>query len=374
MAPQPTARLDSIINNFATAKLVPTQREQCSQGFRPTRELRYRHSVASSNPLAVMPFMESDLQRVETELITAATSSDDYLTAISTHLISAGGKRVRPGFSIAAAATTHQDHQPASREVIRGAVAVELVHLGSLYHDDVMDDALVRRNIASVNAAWGNLKAILAGDFLLARASEIAASLGTEVAGLLAATITRLCEGQVLELEYTYRTDRTESLYYRSIEGKTASLLATACRIGALVSGVSQDRVDALTHFGHCYGMAFQIVDDVLDLVSDEAAMGKPTGHDMAEGVYTLPVILAAADEPAVQALLTDAMSEPERLEAVRRVRSGPWIGAAIDVASRFATEATDALASVTPSSGSIGLNAAAKHLLDSVASAAAHA
>src|SRR6185503_14621638 len=126
---------------------------------------------------------------------------------------------------------------PATPEVISGGVSVELVHLGSLYHDDVMDDATTRRGVESVNHRWGNLMAILAGDYLLARASEIAASLGTEVAGLLAATIGRLCDGQVSELRALFAVDRSETAYFGSITNKTASLTSAACRIGGIVAG-----------------------------------------------------------------------------------------------------------------------------------------
>ena len=147
--------------------------------------------MAAVNPLTVMPSMAQDLARVESRLVESATTQDPTLTEIATHLIAAGGKRVRPGFTIAAAATAMTLDAPASEEAVTGGVAVELVHLGSLYHDDVMDEAEVRRTVDSVNARWGNLRAILAGDFLLARASELAASLGVEVAGLLAAAMNR---------------------------------------------------------------------------------------------------------------------------------------------------------------------------------------
>jgi heptaprenyl diphosphate synthase len=156
-----------------------------------------------------------------------------------------------------------------------------------------MDEAATRRGVPSVNGKWGNLVAIVAGDFLLARASEIAASLGTEVAGLLAATISRLCEGQIRELQNAFDVTRTEDAYVASIRGKTASLFASACRIGAIVGGLDRAAVDALTAFGHAYGMAFQVVDDILDVVATEAELGKPAGHDLVEGVYTLPVIVA---------------------------------------------------------------------------------
>ncbi|HKY14978.1 MAG TPA: polyprenyl synthetase family protein [Microthrixaceae bacterium] len=332
--------------------------------------------MAGANPLTVMPTMEADLGRVEAELREAVVSDNEYLTEISTHLISAGGKRIRPGFCIASAATALATDQPATPEVVRGGVAVELVHLGSLYHDDVMDDAVTRRTVESVNALWGNHRAILAGDFLLARASELAASLGVEVAGLLAATIGRLCEGQILELQHTYDIDRTVEDYFRSIDGKTAALLGTACRVGAIVAELPRPHVEALTKFGHDYGTAFQIVDDVLDLVSTSEALGKPAGHDLEEGVYTLPVLLtlehgAPADAAELRSLLTDSLDPVARDRARDVIRGGEGIVASIDAARRHAANAAAALEPLPPSPGIRGLEAAARYLVDSVEAAA---
>ena len=166
-------------------------------------------------------------------------ASDAYLTEIASHLVVAGGKRLRPVVAITAAQV---GGTPASYDVVRGGVACELVHLGSLYHDDVLDEADTRRGVETVNAKWGNLQAILAGDFLLSRASEIAATLGTEVAGLLARTIGWLCEGEIEQLRHTYDITRPEASYLVSIQGKTASLYGTAARIGGIVAGL--DRAD----------------------------------------------------------------------------------------------------------------------------------
>jgi heptaprenyl diphosphate synthase len=320
-----------------------------------------------------MPSMTEDLARLEDELTRSVTSNDPFLTQIATHLISAGGKRVRPGFTIAAAATALALDAPASPEAITGGVAVELVHLGSLYHDDVMDEAEVRRTVDSVNARWGNLKAILAGDFLLARASELAASLGVEVAALLANTIGRLCEGQLLELQHAFSLERTEELYLRSIDGKTASLLAASCRIGGLVADLPRDHTEALTTFGYSYGMAFQIVDDVLDLVSTEEEMGKPTGHDLEEGVYTLPVLFTL-DGPTggdLRPLLGGPVDAAARDEAAAIVRDGDGIDRAILRARAYADAGREALAVLPDSPGVVGLTAAADYLLDSVEAAA---
>ena len=179
----------------------------------------------------------------------------------------------------------------------------------------MIDEASSRRGVESVNARWGNLVAILAGDFLLARASEIAADLGTEVVKVLATTIGRLCQGEMTQLRDAFSVSRPEPAYFEAISFKTASLLSAAARIGSIVAGASPAEVEALTHFGHAFGMAFQIWDDVRDLVCTEAELGKPAGHDMLEGTYTLPVLRALADPDTgaeLSALLGRPLDGPE--------------------------------------------------------------
>jgi heptaprenyl diphosphate synthase len=298
------------------------------------------------SPLLALPSMEVDLARVEAALRTAVRTEDEYLTELASHLIVAGGKRLRPVVAMAAALTGGPE---VTEDVVQGAVSVELVHLGSLYHDDVMDEADTRRGVETVNAKWGNLQAILAGDFLLSRASEIAASLGTEIAGLLASTIGQLCYGQIGELRRTYSTTRTEAEYLDSIRGKTASLFATAARIGALVGGLDRPQVDALTEYGHAFGMVFQIVDDILDLTATEAQLGKPAGHDLVEGVYTLPVIRTLASGGTAAGELRDLLGRPlepaECDEALAIVRSGGAVNGAVVVGARYMAEAETACA-----------------------------
>lgn len=276
------------------------------------------------------------------------SSEDVFLAEVAGHLISAGGKRIRPMLTLAAASAGSAACDGVSDDVVQGAVSVELVHLGSLYHDDVIDGASTRRGVASVNARWGNLVAIVAGDFLLARASEIAASLGTEVAGLLAATIGRLCEGEVAELQHAFNPNRPESAYLTAIAGKTASLMATSCRIGALTVGADREPVEALTRFGEAFGMTFQIWDDVLDLISTDQALGKPAGHDLVEGIYTLPVIRALA-APSVGAelrsLLGAPLDGPTRDKARDLIQSADAVLASVAVARRYADDAAAALA-----------------------------
>jgi heptaprenyl diphosphate synthase len=328
--------------------------------------------VAPASPLLALPSAPADLARVEAALLAAVHTSDDSLTDIASHLIIAGGKRLRPMLAVAAAMTAGS---PASDEVVQGGVSVELVQTGSLYHDDVIDEADVRRSAPSVNARWGNLRAILAGDFLLARASEIAASLGVEVAGLLARTISDLCLGQMSELRTAFDRTRTEAAYLASITGKTASLFSAASRIGAIVGGLERSAIEALTRYGLAYGMVFQLVDDVLDLTATEAELGKPAGHDLVEGVYTLPVIatLAAGGTPAGE--LADLLGKPldaaELDKALSIVRSGSGVAAAIARARGFADDAVAALAPVPGSTGGEAVEAlaAAPHaLIDGVA------
>jgi heptaprenyl diphosphate synthase len=303
--------------------------------------------MAPPSPLLALPGMPGELERVEEALRAAVVSEDPHLTELASHLIDAGGKRLRPAIAVAAAAAGGTP-VPVPQDVILGGVAVELVQVGSLYHDDVMDEATTRRGVDSVNFRFGNLRAILSGDFLLAKSSEIAALLGTEIAGLLAATIGRLCEGQVRELQTVYDVSRSEDAYTAAVVGKTASLFSTAARIGGLAADLPRAQVEALTAYGHRYGMAFQVVDDVLDVVATEEELGKPSGHDMAEGIYTLPVIraLATGDDAAneLRELLGDALDGSEIDRARKLVRAGSGIEEALAVATRYAEEAAAAL------------------------------
>jgi heptaprenyl diphosphate synthase len=310
------------------------------------------------------------LERVQGALLDAVAAEDAFLTEVAGHLIKAGGKRQRPAFAMAAALTATPEAGPVTRDVMLGGVACELVHLGSLYHDDVMDEATTRHFVESVNARWGNLQAILAGDYLLAKASEIAASLGTEVAALLAATIGRLCEGQLTELQDTFNAARTEDRYFRSIAGKTAALFSTACRIGGIVGDLDRDRIDAMTAFGASYGMAFQIVDDVLDVVASAEELGKPSGHDLVEGTYTLPVlrVLASPEGEALRALLGKPLTDAERIAARELVRSNGAIPAALDAAREHADRALAALGDAADTEAGAWLAATTNALVDKAA------
>jgi heptaprenyl diphosphate synthase len=227
---------------------------------------------------------------VEHRLLEATTSSDVFLTQIAQHGLAAGGKRYRPLLAQVAAELGDLD----GAEPIEAGVAVELVHLGSLYHDDVIDEAETRRGAVSVNENWTNTIAILAGDFLLARASEVAAPLGIEAVALIAQTYAKLCEGQVLELQLANDLDHGADEYYAVIGGKTASLIRTSARLGAMTGGADGDTIAAISDWAWEMGLVFQMADDVLDLVANEEWLGKPAGSDIGEGTFTLPLLYAA--------------------------------------------------------------------------------
>jgi heptaprenyl diphosphate synthase len=322
----------------------------------------------SGSPLLGLPTSDADRERVEAALRDSVRTPDAYLTEIASHLLLAGGKRLRPMFSVVAAQVAGG---PTTEAAVQGGIACELVHLGSLYHDDVMDESPTRRGVDTVNAKWGNLQAILAGDFLLARASEIAASLGTEVAGLLARTIGRLCEGQIEELRHTYNVARPVDSYLSSIAGKTASLYATAARIGGLVSGFPTPVTEALTEFGEAYGMVFQIVDDLLDISSTDEELGKPAGHDMVEGVYTYPVLhtLMSGGTPARELadLLGSPLSAVEKDKAMTIVRGNGGIEAARRLALDYVRVAQAACDRMPNSAATEALRATPAALLASV-------
>ena len=305
-----------------------------------------QHVDDDSYTLLTLPGIKSALERVEEELRIAVKAEEPLLTKLSRHLIDAGGKRIRPSLAIASSQILENKPVTPSQEVILGGVAGELVHQCSLYHDDVMDGAKTRMNVKSVNEEWGNHEAILGGDYLLARASEIAAGLGAEVAGLLASTIASLCEGQIREVNSAYDITRTDEAYMSSIAGKTGALLSASAKIGAIVSDYPEDAVKAVTTFGNLYGIAFQIVDDLLDVMASEKELGKPSGNDMLEGVYTLPVIrtLEGPNGEALKDLLGNPICNDKRDEALMLVRSDEAIISTVETALDFTYEAQESL------------------------------
>ncbi len=311
-----------------------------------------------------LPRVQEGLRRLEPLLTAAVVTGDSFLDGVTTHLIAAGGKRLRPLLALATATAGHRDP---TEDDLMGGVAVELVHLASLYHDDVIDEATIRRNVESVNSRFGNLVAIVAGDYLLARSAAIAADLGTEIAGLLADTLGRLCQGQVSEVRSAFQTSRTREDYVASISGKTAALTATSCRIGALTGGLPASEVDACTEFGRCFGMVFQVRDDILDITATDDLLQKPAGQDLAEGIYTLPALVALADAdagPNLRALLGQPLAQPERDKAREIVMASRGIAESVNEARRYVDDAQQATAGITQPELRAGLSRLAAELL----------
>jgi heptaprenyl diphosphate synthase len=282
---------------------------------------------------------------------------DEYLDQVTTHLIRAGGKRLRPLLAITAATAGERE---ATREDLMGAVSMELMHLASLYHDDVMDEANIRRNVASVNARFSNLIAIVGGDYLMARSAGIGADLGVHVASLLAHTLAWLTRGQVAEVRTAYNTERTEEDYFEAIEGKTASLMSASCRVGAITAGRSAAETEALANFGRCFGMVYQLRDDILDMTAVDGQLGKPAGQDLAEGTYNLPALVALRDARAgdeLRAILGEPLSDEQRERARQLVVETDGVAKTVAAAERYFAEAEAALAQLSDGPWTTGLS-----------------
>lgn len=245
----------------------------------------------------IIPFDDiwNNLEVLENRLLEVSSSSNEYLTSISQYLIKAGGKRFRPLISLLAGELGTGNKE----KVIDAGISVELIHLGSLYHDDVIDEATTRRGVESTNRKWNATLAILAGDYLLARSSELAAdNLGLESVKLLASTYAELVVGQTKEVQFSFNTTHSTDDYLEVIGGKTASLIRTSAKLGAMASDCDEEIIQSISSWAWHNGIIFQITDDILDLNSDSDTLGKPAGNDILEGTYTLPVLLALEKNP----------------------------------------------------------------------------
>jgi heptaprenyl diphosphate synthase len=229
------------------------------------------------------------LGKVEEMLRESVYSADPLVTAAARHLVDAGGKRFRP-LLVALGAQFGGESGPS---VVGAATVVELTHLATLYHDDVMDEALVRRGAESANARWGNAIAILTGDYLFARAADLAADLGPDAVRIQARTFSRLVHGQIAETSGPQPGEDAIAHHLRVISQKTGSLIATSARFGAMFGGSTDEQVEALARYGETIGIAFQLSDDLLDISSESDQSGKTPGTDLREGVPTLPILYA---------------------------------------------------------------------------------
>jgi heptaprenyl diphosphate synthase len=248
--------------------------------------------------------VRSGMDSVEQQLRKAVKSDVPFVTETASHLVEAGGKRFRPLLVVLAS----QFGDPHAPGVVPSAVVCELTHLGTLYHDDVMDEAAMRRGAQSANARWTNTIAILTGDFLFSRASDILADLGPEAVRIQARTFERLVTGQIRETVGPLNGEDAVEHYISVLADKTGSLIATCGHFGGLLSGASDDVVDVMTRFGERIGVAFQISDDLLDVAGESGQSGKMPGTDLREGIPTLPVLYALASTDPADAGLQDLL------------------------------------------------------------------
>lgn len=255
--------------------------------------------------------LRARLAVIEAELLEAATAQTPLVTEAARHIIAAGGKRFRPVLVVLG---SHFGDQAADDDVIRSALVVELTHVASLYHDDVMDDAQLRRGSPSANLKWGNAVAIMVGDFLFARASDIVSELGTDYVRLQARTFARLVQGQIAETVGPSAEDDPLEHYLQVVADKTGSLIATSALFGAMNAGASVEVQQLLARFGEEIGVVFQLSDDIIDITSDET--GKTPGTDLREGVPTLPTLLVKQSTDPADARLIELMNSDLRDDA----------------------------------------------------------
>jgi heptaprenyl diphosphate synthase len=305
------------------------------------RQLR---KVADKDLLAAL---EAGLEKVEEQLVAAVAHTDPIAKVTTRHLIDAGGKRIRPTLVLLCA----QLGEGTADEVIQSAVVVELTHIGTLYHDDVMDNAPKRRGVDSAHEIWGNSVAILTGDLLFARASQLVSKLGQKALTLQADTFERLCLGQLNETVGTAEGQDAIEHYLSVLSDKTGSLISASAELGVLFSGADQALREPVRKYGEAIGVAFQLIDDVIDIHSDGKTSGKTPGTDLRAGVPTLPVLYLRQDaqhDPASAALveIIDGGLEDDAAlnDVLEQMRKHPATERAFQEAKRWADQAIAAL------------------------------
>ncbi len=294
--------------------------------------------------------VRAGLERVEQALRDSTQSEAPFVTQAAQHVMVAGGKRFRPLLVLLAA---EFGPRPEASDVVDSAVVVELTHVATLHHDDVMDEAALRRGASTANAAWDNSVAILAGDWLFARASDLVASLGPEAVRIQARTFGRLVEGQIRETLGVGEGQDPLAHYLSVVADKTGSLIATSALFGARFAGASEEIQETLRAFGEEIGAAFQLADDILDVTSESGQSGKTPGTDLREGVPTLPVLIFEAqadpskpeDARLAELLAADLTDDARLAEALAALRAHPALQLAEDDVRRRADEARKLLA-----------------------------
>ncbi|MCW2686481.1 MAG: geranylgeranyl pyrophosphate synthase [Mycobacterium sp.] len=296
--------------------------------------------------------------RIENLMDTELGKADELMAEAVQHLFQAGGKRFRPLFTVLSA---QLGPEPDAWQVTVAGAVIELVHLATLYHDDVMDEAQVRRGAPSANARWSNNIAILAGDYLFATASRLVSRLGPDAVRIIAETFAQLVTGQMRETRGAAEGVDSVEHYLKVVYEKTACLIAASGRFGATFSGSDEEQIERLSRLGGIVGTAFQISDDIIDIDSDPDESGKVPGTDLREGVHTLPVLYAlretGADTDRLRQLLSGPVEDDADVaEALTLLRRSPGMVSAKNTVARYAREARDELAKLPDCAGRAAL------------------
>jgi heptaprenyl diphosphate synthase len=295
--------------------------------------------------LDIFAEIRDDLRIVEEELRTVVQVSDSFITETATHLINAGGKRLRPALSLLSAKFYHYNLQM----VLPLAVALELIHMATLVHDDVVDSAVTRRGIPTVKSMWGNKISIHLGDYIFAKSLILIAGYENPVISrVLSDTSVKMTEGEIQQISTILDTSQNIKDYFYRINRKTALLIAASCQLGAAACGAPASVYGPLRRYGHSIGMAFQITDDVLDLVADQQQLGKPIGSDLHQGIITLPVIYAldccSSKKRLWDIVFKEEKTEGEVREAVSLIVSCGGVDYANEVALKYIQKAKEQL------------------------------
>ncbi len=305
---------------------------------------------------------------VEVEALLNSHVQSDYplVAQTSRHLISAGGKRLRPILTLICA----EFGQISGREIIAAAVVCELTHLGTLYHDDVMDEAPLRRGVESANNRWGNTVAILTGDYLFAKVSDLVADLGPEAVRLQARTFERLVIGQIMETQGAQSGEDPLDYYLQVVANKTGSLIASSARFGALLSGASSEIIETVTAFGEKIGVAFQLADDVLDIASASNESGKTPGTDLKAGILTLVTLnvmkSTRKEDAELKKILKKPISDNKTLKQVlKTLRTHPAMDQSREQLFQIAKDARAALGPLPASDATGALFSLCDALID---------
>lgn len=295
--------------------------------------------------------LKKDLQSIEQELTEAVASRDSQLASAASHLLHAGGKRIRPVFVLLSGRFGSYDLE----RLKCIAVPLELIHMATLVHDDVIDDAETRRGRKTVKAQWDNRVAMFTGDFLFARALEVVSRIGhPRIHRILSRAIVQMCRGEIEQIRDFYNDRQLLLRYLHRIKRKTALLMAISCQLGALASDADEEMVRVLYRYGYYVGMAFQITDDVLDLTGDEQQLGKPAGSDLRQGNVTLPVIhtLQYGTREDRERILAYLRSRGEKVpldEVLARVRHAEGVPFALNLAERYLEKALSMVDALPP-------------------------